>query len=178
VLQPSHIAKALERGYLEQRGVLRTNCIDCLDRTNVGQFAVGMRFLGASLKVMSRTLLCCAVHLTALTSHPSLLSFSFILLPLLLSVVLPTLASAFSLSLIFRIDLHQTTITRHLLHVSLSLSLSPPLQAVGLSDQQAVEPTSRLLLALMDMYRCVLPLPCSALPLKLAIGTLFDRSFM
>jgi hypothetical protein len=180
VLQPSHIAKALERGYLEQRGVLRTNCIDCLDRTNVGQFAVGMRFLGASLKVMSCTLLCCAVHLTALTSHPSLLSFSFILLPLLLSVVLPTLASVFSLSLICRIDLHQTTITRHLLHLSLSLSLSlsPPLQAVGLSDQQAVEPTSRLLLALMDMYRCELPLPCSALPLKLAIGTLFDRSFM
>lgn len=52
VLQPSHIAKALKRGYLEQRGVLRTNCIDCLDRTNVGQFAVGMRFLGASLKVL------------------------------------------------------------------------------------------------------------------------------
>ena len=26
-------------------------------------------------------------------------------------------------------------------------------QAVGLSDQQAVEPASRLLLALMDMYR-------------------------
>jgi len=23
--------------YLEQRGVLRTNCIDCLDRTNVAQ---------------------------------------------------------------------------------------------------------------------------------------------
>ena len=29
------------------------------------------------------------------------------------------------------------------------------LTAVGLSDQQAVEPASRLLLALMDMYRCV-----------------------
>ena len=29
-------------------------------------------------------------------------------------------------------------------------------QAVGLSDQQAVEPASRLLLALMDMYRYML----------------------
>lgn len=41
ILQPSHVKRAVERGYLEQRGVLRTNCIDCLDRTNVGQFAVG-----------------------------------------------------------------------------------------------------------------------------------------
>ena len=42
VLQPHHVQRAIERGYLEQRGVLRTNCIDCLDRTNVGQFAVGL----------------------------------------------------------------------------------------------------------------------------------------
>lgn len=70
VLQPSHIAKAMERGYLEQRGVLRTNCIDCLDRTNVGQFAVGMRFLGASLKVRR------PVHSNALTLHPFILLFS------------------------------------------------------------------------------------------------------
>ena len=41
ILQPNHVKRAVERGYLEQRGVLRTNCIDCLDRTNVGQFAVG-----------------------------------------------------------------------------------------------------------------------------------------
>jgi hypothetical protein len=76
VLQPSHIAKALERGYLEQRGVLRTNCIDCLDRTNVGQFAVGMRFLGASLKVMSCTVLCSHVHLNGLSSFSPFLLFS------------------------------------------------------------------------------------------------------
>ena len=64
LLQPAHLEKAQERGYLEQRGVLRTNCIDCLDRTNVGQFAVGMRFLGASLKVCkSATLLCLHVLL-------------------------------------------------------------------------------------------------------------------
>ena len=41
ILQPQHVERARERGHLEQRGVLRTNCIDCLDRTNVGQFAVG-----------------------------------------------------------------------------------------------------------------------------------------
>lgn len=41
ILQPVHEEKAKNRGYVEQRGVLRTNCIDCLDRTNVGQFAVG-----------------------------------------------------------------------------------------------------------------------------------------
>lgn len=38
--------------WLEQRGVLRTNCIDCLDRTNVSQFSVGMRALGQQLYVM------------------------------------------------------------------------------------------------------------------------------
>uniref|UniRef100_K3X291 SAC domain-containing protein n=1 Tax=Globisporangium ultimum (strain ATCC 200006 / CBS 805.95 / DAOM BR144) TaxID=431595 RepID=K3X291_GLOUD len=38
--------------WLEQKGVLRTNCIDCLDRTNVSQFAVGMRALGQQLYAM------------------------------------------------------------------------------------------------------------------------------
>lgn len=38
--------------WLEQKGVLRTNCIDCLDRTNVSQFAVGMRALGQQLFAM------------------------------------------------------------------------------------------------------------------------------
>ena len=28
----------LENHHLEQRGVMRSNCIDCLDRTNVAQF--------------------------------------------------------------------------------------------------------------------------------------------
>ena len=49
-LSPSLQAK--RRGYLEQRGVLRTNCIDCLDRTNVAQFTTGMRFLGVSLRAV------------------------------------------------------------------------------------------------------------------------------
>ena len=32
-----------------QSGVLRTNCIDCLDRTNVAQFAAGLGALGRQL---------------------------------------------------------------------------------------------------------------------------------
>lgn len=32
-----------------QRGVLRTNCIDCLDRTNVAQYAYGLAALGHQL---------------------------------------------------------------------------------------------------------------------------------
>ncbi|KAF0696406.1 Aste57867_12824 [Aphanomyces stellatus] len=38
--------------WLEQHGVLRTNCIDCLDRTNVAQFSVAMRALGQQLYAM------------------------------------------------------------------------------------------------------------------------------
>lgn len=37
---------------MEQQGVLRTNCIDCLDRTNVGQFSVGVHALAKQLYVM------------------------------------------------------------------------------------------------------------------------------
>lgn len=32
-----------------QSGVLRTNCIDCLDRTNVAQYAYGLAALGCQL---------------------------------------------------------------------------------------------------------------------------------
>uniref|UniRef100_A0A1J3GL11 Phosphoinositide phosphatase SAC3 n=1 Tax=Noccaea caerulescens TaxID=107243 RepID=A0A1J3GL11_NOCCA len=35
-----------------QRGVLRTNCIDCLDRTNVAQYAYGWAALGQQLHVL------------------------------------------------------------------------------------------------------------------------------
>ena len=31
---------------------MRTNCIDCLDRTNGAQFAVGMKFLNVSLQAL------------------------------------------------------------------------------------------------------------------------------
>ncbi|KAF0891299.1 hypothetical protein E2562_009474 [Oryza meyeriana var. granulata] len=37
---------------LLQKGVLRTNCIDCLDRTNVAQFAYGLVALGRQLHVL------------------------------------------------------------------------------------------------------------------------------
>jgi hypothetical protein len=37
---------------MEQSGVLRTNCIDCLDRTNVAQFSAGVEAMGQQLVVM------------------------------------------------------------------------------------------------------------------------------
>ncbi|CAN6451324.1 unnamed protein product [Victoria cruziana] len=38
-----------------QTGVLRTNCIDCLDRTNVAQYAYGLAALGQQLYVLGLT---------------------------------------------------------------------------------------------------------------------------
>ncbi|XP_051139563.1 phosphatidylinositol-3-phosphatase SAC1 isoform X1 [Andrographis paniculata] len=38
-----------------QSGVLRTNCIDCLDRTNVAQYAYGLASLGRQLHVLGLT---------------------------------------------------------------------------------------------------------------------------
>ncbi|XP_044510488.1 phosphatidylinositol-3-phosphatase SAC1 isoform X3 [Mangifera indica] len=38
-----------------QSGVLRTNCIDCLDRTNVAQYAYGLAALGHQLNAMGLT---------------------------------------------------------------------------------------------------------------------------
>lgn len=35
-----------------QAGVLRTNCIDCLDRTNVAQYAYGLAALGSQLQAL------------------------------------------------------------------------------------------------------------------------------
>ena len=35
-----------------QSGVLRTNCIDCLDRTNVAQYAYGLVALGHQLRAL------------------------------------------------------------------------------------------------------------------------------
>ncbi|KAJ1298510.1 hypothetical protein BS78_01G459200 [Paspalum vaginatum] len=40
---------------LLQKGVLRTNCIDCLDRTNVAQFAYGFAALGRQLHALGLT---------------------------------------------------------------------------------------------------------------------------
>ena len=36
-----------------KNGVLRTNCVDCLDRTNTAQFMVGKCALGYQVKVLS-----------------------------------------------------------------------------------------------------------------------------
>ncbi len=41
--------------FMEQQGVLRTNCIDCLDRTNVAQFSIGVRALGKQFHTMGIT---------------------------------------------------------------------------------------------------------------------------
>lgn len=38
-----------------QNGVLRTNCIDCLDRTNVAQYAYGLAALGHQLCALGVT---------------------------------------------------------------------------------------------------------------------------
>ena len=46
VINGNHTVKAP----VFQRGVLRTNCIDCLDRTNVAQYAYGLAALGHQLE--------------------------------------------------------------------------------------------------------------------------------
>lgn len=38
---------------IEQQGTLRTNCIDCLDRTNVAQFCLGRNCLEAQMKALN-----------------------------------------------------------------------------------------------------------------------------
>ena len=43
------LARVQEPAVRKQHGVLRTNCIDCLDRTNVAQFAAGLSALGRQL---------------------------------------------------------------------------------------------------------------------------------
>jgi len=39
-------------GLVTQRGALRSHCVDCLDRTNVAQFAWGLAALGAQLEAL------------------------------------------------------------------------------------------------------------------------------
>ncbi|KAK8960533.1 Phosphoinositide phosphatase SAC1 [Platanthera guangdongensis] len=45
----------MDSGAHYQSGVLRTNCIDCLDRTNVAQYAYGLAALGHQLHAMGLT---------------------------------------------------------------------------------------------------------------------------
>ena len=56
------VSRAYGSGILEnhpiamfQNGVLRTNCIDCLDRTNVAQYAYGLVALGRQLHTLGLT---------------------------------------------------------------------------------------------------------------------------
>ena len=49
---PSPTLPRHSKDWFEQQGVLRVNCVDCLDRTNVGQFSVGVRALGQQLYTM------------------------------------------------------------------------------------------------------------------------------
>uniref|UniRef100_A0A1D1YNZ3 Polyphosphoinositide phosphatase n=1 Tax=Anthurium amnicola TaxID=1678845 RepID=A0A1D1YNZ3_9ARAE len=47
-----HSENSVVRPPMFQKGVLRTNCIDCLDRTNVAQFAYGLAALGNQLHAL------------------------------------------------------------------------------------------------------------------------------
>jgi hypothetical protein len=53
LLNTSHVLdKNQMDNLLLQNGILRTNCIDCLDRTNGGQFALGMQHLTFGLRAL------------------------------------------------------------------------------------------------------------------------------
>ena len=47
-----HNGSDQEGGMKLQNGVARTNCIDCLDRTNAAQFVIGKRALGYQLHAL------------------------------------------------------------------------------------------------------------------------------
>lgn len=51
----THPQRLTDTGARFQSGVLRTNCIDCLDRTNVAQYAYGLAALGRQLHAMGLT---------------------------------------------------------------------------------------------------------------------------
>ena len=58
VCEPASFADPVKHAHMQgqtvqlQHGVLRTNCIDCLDRTNVAQFAHGLTALGQQLHAL------------------------------------------------------------------------------------------------------------------------------
>jgi len=45
----SKVAECFARRGIVQTGIIRTNCVDCLDRTNTAQFAIGKCALGFQL---------------------------------------------------------------------------------------------------------------------------------
>jgi hypothetical protein len=50
LLRPEH---APDGTAVLQHGVARTNCVDCLDRTNVLQFGIGLYFLASWILFLS-----------------------------------------------------------------------------------------------------------------------------
>ena len=51
-LRPNQVQEANQRGYMLQTGVMRTNCIDCIDRTNAAQIYMGLKGLHISMQAL------------------------------------------------------------------------------------------------------------------------------
>ena len=50
LFREEHVKTSKKRGFMLQQGVLRTNCIDCIDRTNAAQTFMGIKMLNVALK--------------------------------------------------------------------------------------------------------------------------------
>jgi len=60
--RPASICRRRPRSApLLQQGVVRTNCVDCLDRTNAAQFMIAKE---AFARQVRRAVMCCAVYYT------------------------------------------------------------------------------------------------------------------
>jgi len=51
-LRADQIQEATQRGYMLQTGVMRTNCIDCIDRTNAAQIYMGLKGLHICMQAL------------------------------------------------------------------------------------------------------------------------------
>eukprot|EP00605_Chrysophyceae_sp_TOSAG23-4_P002808 GSChrysophyteH1.ASY1.ANO1.3092.1 assembled CDS len=49
-IRQKRVRSALSKGFLWQTGVMRTNCIDCIDRTNAAQIYMGMKALDVMIQ--------------------------------------------------------------------------------------------------------------------------------
>ena len=74
-LRPSQVKAAVSRGYMLQSGVMRTNCIDCIDRTNAAQIYMGIKGLQVSCQILGiptqGTTLDSTKHSEAIASAPA-----------------------------------------------------------------------------------------------------------
>ena len=52
LFRDEHVAVSDRRGFMCQQGVLRTNCIDCIDRTNAAQTFMGIKMLNIALQAL------------------------------------------------------------------------------------------------------------------------------